>query len=136
MDSVDERERWTRHLKHDVIEAYSAGVRPTRLDPRAVSVMAEAGIDIADHRAKDVRELVHMEFDYVITLCGHAHEACPVFPGRAKIVHRGFDDPPTMAAGAQSDDEAMQHYRRVRDEIRKFVEQLPGVLQSSEFGMN
>jgi arsenate reductase len=126
-------EGWARYLKPAVIEAHSAGVRPNRLDPRAVKGMAEVGVDIAGQRAKDVHELMHMEFDYVITLCGHAHETCPVFPGKAKIVHRGFDDPPTLAAGALSDDEAMRHYRRVRDEIREFVEQLPTILQSKDF---
>jgi arsenate reductase (thioredoxin) len=125
-------EGWARHLKHGVLEAYSAGVRARRLDPRAVGVMAEAGIDIAHQRAKNVTEFMHVEFDYVVTLCGHAHETCPIFPGKAKIVHRGFDDPPTLAANAHSDDEAMPHYRRVRDEIREFVEQLPGILQREE----
>jgi arsenate reductase len=121
-------EGWARHLRDDGIEPYSAGVRATQLDPRAVLIMAEAGIDIAGYRAKEVSELMHIEFDYVITLCGHAHETCPVFPGTARIVHRGFDDPPVLAAGAESDEEALSHYRRVRDEIREFVERLPEAL--------
>ncbi len=122
-------EGWARHLKSGVIEAYSAGVRATRLDPRAVAVMREAGVDISRQRAKQLAELQDLEFDYVVTLCGHARETCPAFPGRAQVVHRGFDDPPQLAAGARSEDEALAHYRRVRDEIRAFVEGLPQALE-------
>lgn len=121
-------EGWARHLKPNVLEPYSAGVLPNRVDPRAVRVMAEVGVDISDYRSKNVSELMHIDFNYVITLCGHAHETCPIFTGKAKIVHRGFDDPPTLARGAHGDDEAMPHYRRVRDEIRDFVEQLHGAV--------
>ena len=121
-------EGWARHLKGDAIEAYSAGIDPRRLDPRAVEVMAEAGVDISAHRAKHVDELMGVEFDYVVTLCGHAREHCPVFPGRAKVVHFGFDDPPSLAAAAETPEQAVGAYRRVRDEIRSFVARLPEVL--------
>ena len=121
-------EGWARHLKGDVIEPYSAGIAPRPLDPRAVEVMAEAGVDIAAQRAKHVDELGHVEFDFVVTVCGHAHEHCPVFPGSTRVVHVGFDDPPQLAAGAKTEDEALAHYRRVRDEIRAFVERLPDAL--------
>jgi arsenate reductase (thioredoxin) len=127
-------EGWAMKLKGDVVEAYSAGVEPKGLDPRAVRVMAEAGVDISSHRAKHVRELSGLDFDYVITVCGHAHETCPVFPGRTRVVHRGFDDPPKLAEGAGSEDEALAHYRRVRDEMRSYVETLPGSLDESEGG--
>lgn len=123
-------EGWAKHLKGDSIEAYSAGVEPHTLDARAVKAMAEAGVDISGHRSKHVNELPKIEFDYVVTVCGHAHETCPFFPGKTKVVHRGFEDPPFLARGAASEEEAMAHYRRVRDEIRAFVETLPGSLES------
>ena len=118
-------EGWARHLKSDVIEAYSAGIEKRGLDERAVKVMAEIGVDISGRISKTVDELPVNEFDYVVTLCDHANETCPLFPGRAKMVHIGFDDPPRLAAGAKTDEEALAHYRRVRDEIRTFVEKLP-----------
>ncbi len=121
-------EGWAKHLKGDVIEAWSAGTIAKGLDPRAVAAMREAGVDISGQSSKNVSELMHIEFDYVITVCGHAHENCPFFPGKTKVIHRGFDDPPYLASDASSDEEAMPHYRRVRDEIRAYVETLPGAL--------
>ena len=118
-------EGWSRALKSGVVEAYSAGIETHGLNPSAVRVMAEAGVDISSQRSKHVDEVRDVPFDYVITVCDHAHEHCPVFPGRARVVHVGFDDPPKLAAGAASEDEALVHYRRVRDEIREFVETLP-----------
>ncbi len=123
-------EGWARALKGDVIEAYSAGVESHGLNPYAVKVMAEAGVDISHHRSKHVREVMHIPFDYVITVCDHAHEHCPAFPGRTVVIHRGFDDPPRLAAQAQSEEEALAIYRRVRDEIRDFVLTLPEALQN------
>jgi arsenate reductase len=117
-----------RHLKGDMIEPYSAGIDPRGLDPRAVRVMAEAGVDISSNRSKDVRDLLDIPFDYVITVCGHADENCPVFPRPLKKIHRGFDDPPRLAVDAGSEEEILSHYRRVRDEIREFVESLPDSL--------
>ena len=121
-------EGWARHLKADVIDAYSAGIETHGLNPRAVQVMAEAGVDIAGQKSKHVGELKDVEFDYVVTVCSHAHESCPVFPGRAKVVHVGFDDPPALAADAATEEEALTPYRRVRDEIRDFVSTLPAAL--------
>jgi len=121
-------EGWARHLKGDVIEPYSAGLEPRALDPRAVNVMAEAGVDISWQRAKHVNELGDTVLDYVVTVCGHAHENCPVFPSRSTVVHVGFDDPPQLVANAKSEEEALGHYRRVRDEIRAFVQTLPDSL--------
>lgn len=123
-------EGWAKHLKSEIIEAYSAGVEPKGLDTRAVKAMAEAGVDISTHTSKHVNELPKIEFDYVITVCGHAHETCPFFPGKTKVVHRGFEDPPYLAQSAASEEEAMQHYRRIRDEIRAFVETLPDALEN------
>ena len=125
-------EGWARHLKGDVVEPRSAGILPHRLDPRAVEVMAEAGVDISGQQSKHVDEVKDVGFDYVVTVCGHAHEHCPAFPGRTRVVHVGFDDPPMLALDAATEEEALGHYRRVRDEIRAFVEQLPGVLGSSD----
>jgi arsenate reductase len=122
-------EGWARHLKREVIEAYSAGIETHGLNPRAVQVMAEAGVDISHQRSKHVSELKDITFDYVITVCGHAHEHCPVFAGATKKVHAGFDDPPALAKDAKTEEEALAHYRRVRDEIRTFVEQLPAALE-------
>lgn len=122
-------EGWARRLKGDAIEAYSAGVEPHGMNPRAMSVMAEAGAPISDQRSKHVDELKDVPFDYVVTLCDHAHETCPLFPGRTKVVHAGFDDPPRLARDAKSEEDALAHYRRVRDEIRSFVEALPDGLR-------
>ena len=121
-------EGWARHLKSGAIEAFSAGIEKRGLDPLAVKVMAEAGVDISKGESKTIAELPSRHFDYVVTVCGHAHEACPAFPGKAKVVHVPFDDPPSLARTAGSEDEAMAHYRRVRDEIRRFVEGLPEFL--------
>jgi arsenate reductase len=122
-------EGWTRRLRGAVIEPYSAGIETHGLNPRAVKVMAEAGVDISGHRSKHVDELRGIPFDYVITVCDHANESCPFFPGNVKRIHVGFDDPPRLATNAETEEEAMRHYRRVRDEIRAFVEQLPDALK-------
>jgi arsenate reductase (thioredoxin) len=121
-------EGWARHLKSDVVEAYSAGIETHGLNPNAVKVMAEAGVDISSHRSKNVKELIGLPFDYVVTVCGHAHETCPLFPGKAKVIHVGFDDPPALAKTAKTQEEALNHYRRVRDEIKALVMGLPGIL--------
>ncbi len=121
-------EGWARALRGDALEAYSAGIEKHGLNARAVRVMAEAGVDISGHRSRTVDELPVQEFDYVVTVCGHANERCPLFPGKAKVVHVGFDDPPKLAANATTEDEALGHFRRVRDEIRAFVETLPDAL--------
>lgn len=118
----------TRHLKSDRIEPYSAGMNPGRLNPRAVRCMAEIDIDISSSVPKTIESLGHISFDYVITLCDHANESCPLFPGKTKRLHRGFVDPPKLAENAVTEEDAMKHYRRVRDEIRAYVEMLPGVL--------
>ena len=122
-------EGWARHLKGEAIEAYSAGVETHGLNPNAVQVMAEAGVDISGHRSQHIDEFDDVALDHVITVCGHAHESCPVFSGDARIVHRGFPDPPKLAADAADDEEAMGPYREVRDQIRDFIAGLPDALQ-------
>lgn len=122
-------EAWTRHLRGDLFEAYSAGVEPKGLDPRAVKAMAEAGINISTQKSKNLDALGDLEFDYVVTLCDNARESCPFFPAKTRLMHRGFDDPPKLAEGTNDEEEAMAHYRRVRDEIRAFVEKFPEALE-------
>lgn len=122
-------EGWARALKGDVIEAYSAGTNPHGMNPLAIRAMAEAGVDITGHSSKRPQDL-GIEFDYVVTVCDSAHESCPVFAAKTRIVHVGFDDPPQLAKGAATDEEAMSHYRRVRDEIRAFILTLPASIVS------
>ena len=121
-------EGWARHLKGDVIEPYSAGVATHGMNQDAVRVMREAGVDITGQRSKHVDEVKDVGLDYVVTVCAHANESCPVFPGRAKVIHVGFDDPPKLAKSAATEEEALAHYRRVRDEIRAFVERIEETL--------
>jgi arsenate reductase (thioredoxin) len=121
-------EAWTRHLKGHILEPYSAGIEAHGLDPRAIRVMAESGIDISNQRSKNIDTLKDVEFDYVITVCDHAREACPFFPAKMRMLHWGFPDPPALAERAQTEEEALEHYRRVRDEIRALVERFPEVL--------
>ena len=121
-------EGWARHLKGDVIEAWSAGIEKHGMNPNAVKVMAEAGVDISTHFSKTTGEIGPVHFDYVVTVCGHANENCPIFPGKAKVVHVGFEDPPKLTRNLPDGEEKLAVYRRVRDEIRRFVETLPGSL--------
>jgi arsenate reductase len=121
-------EGWTRRLKGDQITPYSAGVDPHGIDRRAVRVMQEVNVDISDQRSQHVGDLMDVDFDYVITVCDRARESCPVFPGNTEVVHVGFEDPPALAGDAESEEEALQHYRGVRDQIREFVETLPETL--------
>lgn len=124
-------EGWARALLADVVEAFSAGTHPTKIDQRAVLAMREVGIDVSLQYSKRPEEIAS-EFDLVITVCGAANETCPFFPG-AKVIHRGFDDPPRLAKGAASEDEALMHYRRVRDEIGAFVRTIPELLTPVRF---
>ncbi len=119
-------EGWARALRGDVIEPYSAGTNPHGMNPRAIKSMAEVGVDISGHTSKHVDTLKDVPLDYVVTVCSHANETCPMFPGKVKVVHVGFDDPPKLAKDAATEDEAMSHYHRVRDEIRTFIETLNG----------
>jgi arsenate reductase len=115
-------EGWARHLKSDVIDAYSAGVWPVGVSSRAIQVMTEAGVDISHQISKHVDDFLAIDFDYVITLCDNARQSCPIFTGHAKMVHKPFEDP-TFVAG--STEEIMRAFRRTRDQIRAFVETLP-----------
>jgi len=123
-------EGWARYLKKDSLEAWSAGVDPHGMNPRAIQVMSEVGVDISSHHSKNVTEVMDVPFDYVITVCGHADETCPTFPGPTRVVHVGFDDPPKLAQEAKTEEEALSHYRRVRDEIQTFINGLPENLKA------
>lgn len=127
-------EGWAKALLGEALEAFSAGIETHGLNPQAVKVMGEAGIDISGHRSKRLSELEPLEFDYVVTVCGHAHEHCPLFPGKAHVVHKGFDDPPKLAAQETDEQAALEHYRRVRDEIRDYIRSLPKELQLPSSG--
>ena len=124
-------EGWARALRADSVEAHSAGTNPHGMNRLAIEAMREAGVDITGHHSKHPDELAHIAFDFVVTVCDAAHESCPVFPGKAKVVHAGFDDPPRLAKDAKNDEEALPHYRRVRDEIRAYIETFPGALQDA-----
>jgi len=115
-------EGWARHLKPGVVEPYSAGIEKHGLNPHAVRVMAEAGVDISRQFSKTLDDLAGVPFDCIVTVCGHANEHCPVFPGNTKVVHAGFEDPPKLTAHLPDGEEKLAVYRRVRDEIRRFVE--------------
>lgn len=110
---------------------YSAGLETHGLNPNAVKVMAEAGVDISAHHSKHVDDLKDINFDYVVTVCGHASENCPVFPGDTKVIHVGFDDPPKLAKESETEEQALDCYRRVRDEIMEFVKTLPKALNNN-----
>lgn len=124
-------EGWAKHLKADEVEAYSAGTKPVDLNPLAVESMNEIGIDISKHHSKSVEDLKDIQFDFVITVCGEAHESCPVFPGKAKVIHQGFQDPPRLAQNSQSKEEALIHYQAVRDQIGEFIKTIPESLMNS-----
>lgn len=121
-------EGWARHLKGKTIDAYSAGITTHGLNPLAVRVMAEAGVDISKQQSKIIHELSNISFDYVITVCDHARQSCPVFPENTRSIHFGFDDPPQLASETSSEEETLAIYRRVRDEIRTLVEKIPDAL--------
>ena len=122
-------EGWARYLKSDLIEPYSAGIEIHGLNQNAVKVMAEVGVDISKQYSKHLDQLKDIQFDWVITVCDNANESCPFFPGPVKRFHVSFDDPPRLAKNAKTEEEALMHYRRVRDEIKRFVQDLPENLQ-------
>ncbi len=125
-------EGWTRHLKGDLLEPWSAGIETHGLNPHAVKVMAEAGVDISGHQSKPLDQVKDIPFDYVITVCDNARETCPMFPGKVKLLHVSFEDPPRLAKEAKTEQEALDCYRRVRDQIKTFIENLPQRLRDSK----
>jgi arsenate reductase len=124
-------EGWARHLKGDLLDPYSAGIENHGMNPHTIKVMAEAGVDIGKHFSKATAELGPIVFDYVVTVCGHANETCPFFPAKTTVVHVGFEDPPKLTEHLPDGEEKLAVYRRVRDEIRKFITTLPGALTNA-----
>lgn len=114
-----------RHDGGDRFEVFSAGTRASFVRPEAIQAMREIGIDISHHRSKSVDEFAGQEFDYVITVCDHANEICPVFPGRTRRIHQSFEDPP--APGVGDDEFRLSVFRRVRDEIRAWMKEFVSV---------
>ena len=110
-------------IKRDSIQAYSAGVKPVKVNPLAIEVMKEKNIDISGYRSKSIEEFKSSNFDYIITLCDSAKETCPYFPG--KIIHHGFGDPPAIAKKCKTKEEKLRVYKKIRDEIEEFVQTLP-----------
>ena len=124
-------EAWTRQLKGGEITVASAGIERHGMNPYAVKVMEERDVDMTDQKSKTLDDLPNLEFDVIVTLCGHAHETCPFFPGPVRRVHKGFDDPPSLTAGLSNEEDILAVYRRVRDEIRDFVAGLPQSLDNT-----
>ena len=122
-------EGWAKYLHGDIIEPYSAGTEIHGMNQNAILVMAEAGVDISSHHSKTVAEVQNIPFDVIITVCDHAHENCPYFPGKAKRLHAGFDDPPRLAQSIEDQEKKLDCYRKVRDEIRDFIARLPDALK-------
>jgi arsenate reductase len=125
-------EGFARRLKDCLVVPFSAGLEAKGLDPYAVRVMQEVGVDISSQRSKTINELAGVDFDYCVTVCSQAAESCPVFPGKTKVIHHGFDDPPELAANAKSKEEILGHYRRIRDEICKYIQTLPESLSGTD----
>ncbi len=123
-------EGWAKSLHGDRYAIYSAGIEAHGLNPHAVQVMQEAGIDITGQQSQRLEELAEVELDLVVTVCGHADENCPVLPVQCQKLHVPFDDPPALARETSSEEEALECYRRVRDEIRNFVQGLPEVVDA------
>ena len=119
-------EGWAEFLKNDCIDAYSAGIMPCYVHPRAIEVMAEAGVDISNHSSKHIDDLAGLEFDYVITLCDSVNEHCPVLGGGTKHIHHSFADP-TATIGTTED--VMNAFRKTRDTIKAFIETLPNSME-------
>jgi arsenate reductase (thioredoxin) len=121
-------EGWARKYWGEEFDVYSAGTKKHGMNERAMKVMTEAGVDISSHYSKTTDDLPKVNFDYVVTVCDHAHENCPYFPG-TKVVHVGFQDPPALTKEMQDDEAILAVYRRVRDEIEVFVKDMKKVLE-------
>jgi len=131
-------EGWGRHLHSDKYTFYSAGIEAQGLNGYAVDAMKEAGVDISGQRSKQVKEILDIPFDYVITVCSHADENCPVFPLKTLVMHRGSDDPAKYIKLGRPEEEIRKQFRRVRDEIKKYLTSLPDFLNKAKDseGMN
>mgnify|MGYP000429726266 CR=1 FL=1 len=115
-------EAWVNSLRSTEWRAYSAGIETHGMNPHAVFVMAESGVDMSEHYSKKIDELKGQKFDLVVTVCDHAAEHCPTLPLTVPVKHAPFDDPPALAKLAANEAESLNGYRRVRDQIRSFIE--------------
>ena len=111
-----------RHDAGDRFEVFSAGTKPSHVRPEAIAAMRELGIDISGHRSKSVGEFDGQHFDYVLTVCDNAKETCPIFPGETIRIHQNFEDPANVRG---TDQERLDVYRRVRDELRTYLNRFP-----------
>ena len=111
-------EGFLRHLGGDRFEVFSAGIKPTEVNPLAIKVMAEVGIDISSHRSKSAMEFIRQQFDYVITVCDNAKQTCPVFPGKYKKIHWDLEDP---AEASGSEEDRLVVFRKIRDQIKNNI---------------
>jgi len=121
-------EGWGKYLLGTKFNFYSAGTKKHGLNEKAVKVMEESGVDISSHKSNTVDELPHSHMDFVFTVCSDAHESCPFFPG-GKVIHIGFDDPPSLTKEMDNEEEILNVYRRVRDEIKKAVINLESYME-------
>jgi arsenate reductase (thioredoxin) len=117
-----------RYDAGDRFEVFSAGTKPSTVRPEAIAVMRELDIDISGYRSKGVEEFVGQPFDYILTVCDSARESCPVFPGRAVVIHRNFEDPAMVQGSTEA---RLAVFRRVRDQLREYLMAFPDML---EFG--
>ena len=120
-------EGWAKHLHPGKFNIYSAGTKKHGLNPRALQVMQDAGVDISTHQSKTTEELPPVTFDFVFTVCDDAHENCPFFPG-GKIIHKSFEDPPRLTKDMENEEEILAVYSRVRDEIKSYLTDLEGII--------
>jgi arsenate reductase (thioredoxin) len=118
-------EGWMRYLHDEFFEVCSAGIESHGLNPLAVEVMLESGVDISAHNSSLLSETEQIVFDVVFTVCSHADKVCPSYPAGTSVVHVPFDDPPALAKSCLTKEEKLVFYRRVRDQIKLFVEELP-----------
>lgn len=125
-------EGFARHLHSGTIDVWSAGIEKHGMNAHAIAVMAERGVDISGHTSQVVEELGDISFDYVITVCGNAHETCPIFTGDCEVIHVGFDDPPKIAKGYSDKEQQLDCYRQVRDKIEEYIQTLPHSLPGFE----
>jgi len=128
-------EAFAKELKGDLITVFSAGSSPEKIDPLAVKAMEEEGIDISMARSKHVDELKNIDFDHIISVCGHPGEVCPMYPGTTRTLHVGFESPALMAGNAENEEEALRFYRRIREQIRRFIITIPESLDEERYNL-
>jgi arsenate reductase len=114
-------EALTNFYRKDEIKAYSAGTLKDKVNPYAIKVINEFGIDMKNHYSKEIDEVINLDFNLVVTVCDNAKESCPIFPKKIEKIHHSFDDPPHLSKYLKDEEEILKIYRRVRDEIKEFI---------------